>query len=293
MLDCHAMKDASNTKQGEGETTRWQVPVAALTIAGSDSGGGAGIQADLRTFTAHGLLGTTAITAITAQNTRGVIAWEAVSPSLVVGQVEAVLDDLPVRAAKTGMLATRDIIAAVAATWERWGEGIPLVVDPVMVSTSGHRLLDADAERAMIERLLPLAAVVTPNRPEAAALTGLALDTPAEVLAQALAAMAPRAVIVIKGGHRVGPATEVAMATDLVRSPDGAVTWLEAPWVETTSTHGTGCTLSAAIAARLALGSPTHEALIRAKDYLSRAIANALPMGHGHGPVDHLHVFDR
>ena len=285
------MKDASNTKQGEGETARWSVPVAALTIAGSDSGGGAGIQADLRTFAAHGLLGTTAITAITAQNTRGVIAWEAVSPSLVVAQVEAVLDDLPVRAAKTGMLATRDIIAAVAATWERWGEGIPLVVDPVMVSTSGHRLLDADAERAMIEQLLPLAAVVTPNRPEAAALTGLALDTPAEVLAQALAAMAPRAVIVIKGGHRVGPAT--ASATDLVRSPDGAVTWLEAPWVETTSTHGTGCTLSAAIAARLALGSPTHEALIRAKDYLSRAIANALPIGHGHGPVDHLHVFDR
>lgn len=293
MLDCHAMKDASNTKQGEGETARWSVPVAALTIAGSDSGGGAGIQADLRTFAAHGLLGTTAITAITAQNTRGVIAWEAVSPSLVVAQVEAVLDDLPVRAAKTGMLATRDIIAAVAATWERWGEGIPLVVDPVMVSTSGHRLLDADAERAMIEQLLPLAAVVTPNRPEAAALTGLALDTPAEVLAQALAAMAPRAVIVIKGGHRVGPATEVASATDLVRSPDGAVTWLEAPWVETTSTHGTGCTLSAAIAARLALGSPTHEAVIRAKDYLSRAIANALPIGHGHGPVDHLHVFDR
>lgn len=284
------MKDASNTKESEAPVrSRWSVPLAALSIAGSDSGGGAGIQADLRTFAAHRLLGTTAITAITAQNTRGVSAWEAVSPGLVTAQIEAVLSDLPVRAAKTGMLANAAIIEAVATTWERLGGGIPLVVDPVMVSTSGHRLLDIDAERAMIERLLPLAAVLTPNRPEASALTGLGLETEAELLAERLAAMAPRAVIVIKGGHRVGTTQG---AIDLVRSPDGGITLLEAPWVETTSTHGTGCTLSAAIAANLALGRPTQEALARAKDYLSRAITNALPLGHGHGPVDHLHVFD-
>lgn len=293
MLDCHAMDDASNMNGGEGVAAtgaRWSVPIAALTIAGSDSGGGAGIQADLRTFAAHRLLGTSAITAITAQNTCGVVAWEAVSPRLVVAQIEAVMSDLPVRAAKTGMLGSADVIEAVAATWARVGAQIPLVVDPVMVSTSGHRLLDADAEATLRGRLLPLAAVVTPNRPEAAALTGLALDTPAEVLAEACAAMAPRAWVIIKGGHRVGTQ---ATATDLVRDPDGRVTYLEAPWVETTSTHGTGCTLSAAIAARLALGHATAEALAHAKDYLSQAITNALPMGRGHGPVDHLHVFDR
>ncbi len=259
------------------------VPIAALTIAGSDSGGGAGIQADLRTFAAHGLLGTTAITAVTAQNTRGVNAWEALSPALVAAQIDAVMDDLPVRAAKTGMLATQSIIATVAATWRRYS--IPLVVDPVMVATSGQRLLAPDAEAALAA-LLALATVVTPNRPEAAVLSGLALDAPAAAHATAIARLTP-ATIVIKGGH---PTTSTATAVDYVRNPDGTTFELSSPWIDTTSTHGTGCTFSAAIAANLALGHDLVHALHAAKAYLAAALASALPLGHGHGPVDHLHA---
>ncbi len=270
------------------------VPIAALTIAGSDSGGGAGIQADLRTFAAHGLLGTTAITAVTAQNTRGVNAWEALSPALVAAQIDAVMDDLPVRAAKTGMLATQSIIAAVATTWgrlamsgsaSRGGHPLPLVVDPVMVATSGHRLLAPDAEAALAA-LLALATVVTPNRPEAAVLSGLALDAPAAAHATAIARLTP-ATIVIKGGH---PTTSTATAVDYVRNPDGTTFELSSPWIDTTSTHGTGCTFSAAIAANLALGHDLVHALHAAKAYLAAALASALPLGHGHGPVDHLHA---
>ena len=271
------------------EPKRWSLAVAALTIAGSDSGGGAGIQADLRTFSAHRVFGTSALTAITAQNTCGVTAWEAVSPGLVQAQIEAVLGDLPVRAAKTGMLATAPIIEAVAATWERLGVGIPLVVDPVMVATSGDRLIDEAAVATLRERLLPVAAVLTPNRPEAAVLTGLPWETAPEVLAARLAELAPRAVVVVKGGHRVGRGGD---AVDLVRMPDGALHELSAPWVETTSTHGTGCTLSAAIAAQLARGVDALSAVAAAKSYLTTALQRALPLGAGHGPVDHLHVFD-
>lgn len=273
------------------------VPIAALTIAGSDSGGGAGIQADLRTFAAHGLLGTTAITAVTAQNTRGVSAWEALSPALVAAQIDAVMDDLPVRAAKTGMLATQSIIATVAATWAQWSS-IPLVIDPVMVATSGHRLLAPDAEAALIE-LLALATVVTPNRPEAAVLSGLALDAPAAAHAAAIARLTP-ATIVIKGGHPTAASPTAnawaaergprATAIDLVRNPDGTTFELTSPWIDTTSTHGTGCTFSAAIAANLALGHDLVDALHAAKAYLAAALASALPLGHGHGPVDHLHA---
>ncbi len=264
---------------------RLSVPIAALTIAGSDSGGGAGIQADLRTFAAHGLLGTSAVTAITAQNTRGVNAWEAVSPALVAAQIDAVLDDLPVAAAKTGMLANQAVIEAVIEAWTRRAPSIPLVVDPVMIATSGHRLLDAGAERALVQ-LLSLATVVTPNRPEAAALSGLALDADARAHAEAIARLAPRATIVIKGGHPLGPAR--TRAIDLVRYPDGTTAELTAPWIETTSTHGTGCTFSAAIAANLARGLGLPDALAAAKRYLTAALAAALPLGHGHGPVDHL-----
>jgi len=155
------------------------VPIAALTIAGSDSGGGAGIQADVRTFAAHGLLGCTAITAVTAQSTRGVMAWEPVSPALVAAQIQAVLSDLPVRAVKTGMLGTRAVIVAVADALAAHVD-LPLVVDPVMVATSGDRLLDDDALGALVERLLPRATVLTPNRPEAAVLSGLPASRPAD-----------------------------------------------------------------------------------------------------------------
>ncbi len=271
------------------------IPRCALTIAGSDSGGGAGIQADLRTFAAHGLLGTTAITAITAQNTLGVRSWEGVTPDLVAAQIEAVLSDLPVSAVKTGMLGNQAIIEAVARVLPA---DLPLVVDPVMVSTSGHRLLEPEAEAAMVSLLLPRATVLTPNLHEAAVLSGLALEAPAEDHATALAVVAPRAWIVIKGGHRVqGSAdTDPRCAVDLIRSPSGELTRVTTPWIETTSTHGTGCTLSAAIASQLALGHEAPDvlgAIIEARRYLLGALSAALPMGQGHGPVNHLFALEK
>lgn len=276
-------------------TRRLSRPLAALTIAGSDSGGGAGIQADLRVFAAHGLLGCSAITAITAQNTLGVRAWEPVSERLVEAQIDAVLSDLPVAAMKTGMLGSAALVRAVAAKLTVAGRGLPLVVDPVMVSTSGHRLLERDAEQALIEELFPLATVLTPNLHEAAALSGLPVSEPPSAHLEALSAMAPQAFIIVKGGHRMGELTQATSAVDLVRSPSGERFALVAPWVETTSTHGTGCSFSAAIASQLALmgRSDDREAVVlraiaEARRYLAGALASAVPVGAGHGPVDHL-----
>ncbi len=271
---------------------RLSVPLAALSIAGSDSGGGAGIQADLRTFAAHGLLGTTAITAVTAQNTLGVTRWEGVSPGLVTAQIEAVLSDLPVRAAKTGMLGNRDIVVAVVDALRPFPD-LPLVVDPVMVSTSGHRLLEPEAEAALIALLLPRADVLTPNRLEAAVLSGLPITASDAAHAEAIARLAPRAWVIIKGGHRLETEAEADFArdkraTDLVRAPDGTITVLSADWVETMQTHGTGCSYSAAIAARLALGQEPALAIAGARTWLAGAITHALAVGAGHGPVDHL-----
>lgn len=258
-------------------------PIAALTIAGSDSGGGAGIQADLRTFFAHGILGCTAITAVTAQNTMGVRGFEALSAALVRAQIEAVLDDLPVRAAKTGMLAHAGLIAEVADVW-RARARVPLVVDPVMVSTSGHRLIADDAIATLRASLLPLAAVVTPNLAEAAVLLDRDPLGDPDLAVAALAALAPSAAIVLKGGHGNDPRE----AIDLVRMPDGTTFALRAPRVATRATHGTGCTLAAAITAALARGQGIVEALHSAKGYLAGALAHATPIGGGHGPVDHL-----
>ncbi|HRE91297.1 MAG TPA: bifunctional hydroxymethylpyrimidine kinase/phosphomethylpyrimidine kinase, partial [Myxococcota bacterium] len=262
---------------------RFSRPVAALTIAGSDSGGGAGIQADLRVFAAHGLLGCSAITAITAQNTLGVRAWEPVSEHLVQAQIDAVLYDLPVTAMKTGMLGRAGLVRAVAASLVRGGRRLPLVVDPVMVSTSGHRLLERDAEAALVDHIIPLATVLTPNLHEAAALSGLPLSAPPSDHLAALAAMAPQAFIIVKGGHRAGDVAATS-AVDLVRSPSGKVVELVAPWVETTSTHGTGCSFSAAIASRLALsesGSVREEdvmaGIVEARRYLAGALESAVP----------------
>ena len=252
-----------------------------LTIAGSDSGGGAGIQADLRTFAAHGLHGTSAITAVTAQNSVAVLDWVALEPRMVVAQIEAVASDMPVAAAKTGMLATAAIVVAVAEAVERLRLPL-LVVDPVMVAKSGDRLLDADAESAY-RRLIPLATVLTPNLPETEALLGRAVRTLADMreAARALHAMGPRAVVV-KGGHLEGDAVDVFF--------DGrALEELSAPRIATANTHGTGCTYSAAIAARLALGDPLLEAVRGAKAYLTEAIRRSYSVGRGHGPVDHLH----
>ncbi len=258
----------------------------ALTIAGSDSGGGAGIQADLRTFAAHGLHGASAITAVTAQNTVAVADYVALEPRMVVAQIDAVASDMPVAAVKTGMLATGPIAEAVAGALARWG--LPhLVVDPVMVAKSGDRLLDPAAEAAYRERLFPLAEVVTPNLAEAEALLRRPVRSVA-AMAQAardLHALGPRAVLV-KGGHLEGDPIDVFF--------DGRrLEELRAPRIDTRHTHGTGCTLSAAIAARLALGADALDAARGAKAYLTEAIRGAYALGAGAGPVDHLHPFSR
>jgi hydroxymethylpyrimidine/phosphomethylpyrimidine kinase len=255
----------------------------ALTIAGSDSGGGAGIQADLKTFHQFGVFGTSVITAVTAQNTIGVRAWEALPVALVAQQIDALADDLPPRAMKSGMLGSADVAEAVAAGIAR--RGLPnYVLDPVMVATSGDRLLDRDAEHVIAQRLVPLATLVTPNLDEAAILVGggepLRTAADMERAGRALVKLGARAVLV-KGGHL--PGTEVV---DVLVS-DGAVRRFTRPRIDTTSTHGTGCTLSAAIAAGLAHGRPLDAAVEDALGFVHRAMAAAPGLGKGHGPLNH------
>lgn len=259
----------------------------ALTIAGSDSSGGAGIQADLKTFTAFGVYGAAVITALTAQNTRGVTGVEAVTPAFVVAQMEAVFGDLEVGAVKTGMLADASIVRAVAAGLRRAGPPL-LVVDPVMVATSGDILLAEDAVGALRGDLIPLATVLTPNLAEAAALLGVeeARDEAAMIVqAKALHALGCRAVLV-KGGHGTGEA-----AVDILYDGNAAVR-LALPRLATPHTHGTGCTLSAAIAALLAQGVALAEAVARAKSFVWQALqaGSRLSIGRGNGPVDHLYA---
>ena len=262
----------------------------ALTIAGSDSSGGAGIQADLKTFTAFGVYGASVITALTAQNTQGVRGVETVSPAFVVAQMDAVLEDLEVGAIKTGMLATAEIVMAVS---RRLAAGLPgpLVVDPVMVATSGDALIAPDAVEAVRSTLLPLAALITPNLPEAARLLETKqAATDAEVAAQAKAlhALGCRAVL-IKGGHGAGDT-----AVDFLY--DGATLQRFArPRVDTRHTHGTGCTLSAAITAMLVQGAALHAAVERAKTFVWQGLQEGrnLRIGHGTGPVDVLHAIRR
>jgi hydroxymethylpyrimidine/phosphomethylpyrimidine kinase len=254
----------------------------ALTIAGSDSGGGAGIQADLKTFAAHGVYGMSAITAITAQNTLGVSAVYPIPADIVIAQIEAVAGDIGMDAVKTGMLATAAIVEAVAATIAELD--LPnVVVDPVMVAKGGARLLDEDAIEAMKTELLPRARVMTPNAAEAAALLGDNVRTldQARAAARALKAFGAAAVIV-KGGHLEGPE-----AVDVLFDGREMIE-LSAPRIPTTSTHGTGCTFASAIAAQLALGASLHEAARRAKAYLTETIRRAPGLGGGHGPVQHI-----
>ncbi len=256
----------------------------ALTIAGSDSGGGAGIQTDLHAFAAHGLHGTSAITAVTAQNTVGVTAWAPVEPGLVEAQIDAVAQDMPVAAAKTGMLPSAAVIEAVVRAVRR-NRLTTLVVDPVLLARSGDRLVDATAERACVELLLPLATVATPNAAEAGALLGrLVLDLDGLMAAaRDLHALGPRAVLV-KGGAIPGP-----RAVDVLF--DGSeLVLLSVDRVDTPHTHGTGCTLSAAIAARLALGDGLRDAVAAAKDYLTAGLRDAYCVGRGRGCVRHHEV---
>jgi hydroxymethylpyrimidine/phosphomethylpyrimidine kinase len=253
----------------------------ALTIAGSDSGGGAGIQADLKTFAAHGVYGTTAITAITAQNTRGVIAWEPVSTALIVAQIDAVAGDIGVDAVKTGMLATEEIVTAVANAIGRLN--LPhLVVDPVMVAKGGDRLLEPSAIAAIRVQLLPLAHVVTPNIPEAEVLTQMGITSVNDMreAARRILALGPR-VVVVKGGH-----LSSSDSIDVVCTTDGCDE-LASPRIYTSHTHGTGCTFASAIAANIALGHDVFPAVERAKHYVDAAIRAAPRIGGGHGPLGH------
>ncbi len=253
----------------------------ALTIAGSDSGGGAGIQADLKTFHQFGVFGTSVVTAVTAQNTVGVRGWEALSVPLVLQQLEAVADDLPPHAVKSGMLGTADLVDTVAEALARFQ--LPnYVLDPVMVATSGDRLLEPDAEQRIARRLVPLAAIVTPNLDEARILAEQDVRTPDEMerAGRALVKMGARAALV-KGGHLEAPDV-----VDVLVTRDGARRFPHAR-LASRSTHGTGCTLSAAIAAGLALGRPLDRAVSDALDFVHRAIVAAPGLGRGHGPLNH------
>jgi hydroxymethylpyrimidine/phosphomethylpyrimidine kinase len=255
----------------------------ALSIAGSDSGGGAGIQADLKTFGALGVYGMTAVTAVTVQNTTGVWSYETLSPQTVGDQIRAVASDIGVDAAKTGMLASAEIVDAVADALAEVGIG-NLVVDPVFVSKHGHALLEADAVDALRDRILPLATLVTPNLPEAAGLSGLNVDTAERmaVAAEAILAMGPAAVLV-KGGHLEGS----PRADDLFFD-GGEPVWIRGERLRSPNTHGTGCVLSSAIAAHLARGASLLEAVRLGKAFVTEAIRHALPIGRGIGPVDPL-----
>jgi hydroxymethylpyrimidine/phosphomethylpyrimidine kinase len=263
------------------------VTAIAVTIAGSDSGGGAGIQADLKTFSALGVYGASVITALTAQNTRGVTGIHDVPPGFIAAQIDAVFSDLAVDAVKIGMLSTVATIEAVTAGLDRHGQS-RVVLDPVMVATSGDRLLKSDAIDVLTRLLIPRAMVITPNLPEAAALlNGPVAGSEAAMRDQAerLIGLGAKAVL-IKGGHGSGPES-----VDLLVERE-AVTRLVGPRIDTRNTHGTGCTLSSAVAAGLAKGLPLVEAAQQAKSYVSAAIAAAasLRVGSGHGPVHHFHA---
>ena len=260
----------------------------ALTIAGSDSGGGAGIQADLKTFSALGVFGCSAISSLTAQNTRGVQGVLPISPAFVQQQIHSVLSDIDVGAIKTGMLATADIIAAVAESLSIYPQ-IPCVLDPVMVATSGDRLLAEDAIQTLIDKLMPRATLITPNLHEAAVLLGTSVATNLEQMqmqAEHILALGARAVL-MKGGH-----TDGEQATDLLITAAGAETF-SAQRLQTKNTHGTGCTLASAIAAGLAKQLSLNDSVKQAKAYLQGALVHSekLHIGQGSGPVHHFYNF--
>jgi hydroxymethylpyrimidine/phosphomethylpyrimidine kinase len=258
-----------------------------LTVAGSDSGGGAGIQADLKTLSALGVYGMTAITAVTVQNTQGVAGYEALSPQTVGDQIRSVVSDIGVDAAKTGMLANAGIVEAAADALRE--TGVPnLVVDPVFMSMHGHALLDTDAVGSLKALILPLAILVTPNLPESAGLAGFGVKSRDDMreAARAILALGPRAVLV-KGGHLDGSMDAVDLFFDGEREE-----WLTAERIDTRNTHGTGCTLSAAIAAHLAMGDDLLDAVRAGKAFVTEAIRHSLSIGHGIGPVDQLWPID-
>ena len=259
-----------------------------LIVAGSDSGGGAGIQADLKTVTALGGYGATAITALTAQNTEGVFGVVGIDPAFIQQQMDVVLRDIGADALKTGMLHTAQVIDAVVDTLDALAPTVPLVADPVMVAQSGDSLLDPDAVATLLRRLVPRATVLTPNVPEAEVLTGRPIGNLADMEAagRTLLELGARAVLV-KGGHMDG-----ATVTDVLVTREG-VRCFENPRIDTVHTHGTGCTLASAIATGLAQGLTLEPAVVRARAYLIEAIRQAPGFGHGSGPVNHGHTVSR
>ena len=257
-----------------------------MTIAGSDSGGGAGIQADLKTFSALGVFGASTLTAITAQNTVGVTAVHEIPTDVIAAQIDAVVTDIGTDAVKTGMLSSPAIVSTVADAIRRH-DITNLVVDPVMVAKSGDRLLRAEAIATICEELIPLALVVTPNVPEAEDLTGQTIETDSDArrAAQSIIGMGAGCVV-IKGGHREGP------ATDLLYDGNEFMEFT-AERIPSTNTHGTGCTFASAVAAGLAHGLDVPAAVGQAKEYVTEAIRAAYPIGRGHGPLHHFHAFWR
>jgi hydroxymethylpyrimidine/phosphomethylpyrimidine kinase len=258
-----------------------------LIVAGSDSGGGAGIQADIKTVTALDAYAATALTALTAQNTLGVQAVHPVPLDFIARQIEVVLTDIGADAIKTGMLGTAEVIETVCAALERHAAGIPLVVDPVMVAKGGHPLLAAEAVDTLRRRLLPMASVITPNLPEAEALSGMTIASVADmrIAAAVLLALGVPAVL-LKGGHLAGDEL-----VDLLATPDG-IEAFSAPRIQTRNTHGTGCTTASAVASGLARGLSLRDSVLRARAYVRAAIASAPGFGGGHGPLNHAVTVD-
>jgi hydroxymethylpyrimidine/phosphomethylpyrimidine kinase len=254
----------------------------ALTIAGSDSSGGAGIQADLKTFSAHGVFGMSVITAVTAQNTQGVFAVQDIDPEVIRKQIEAIFDDIPVDAMKIGMVSQIDTINVIGSTLKKYNPK-HIVLDPVMISKSGCHLLQPEARDALIRVLLPIATIVTPNIPEAEVLTGMKIESlkDMESASKRILAMGPKNVL-LKGGHSLGDATDILLS-------DTGMKRLVAKRINTNNTHGTGCTLSAAIASNLAKGYCVEDAVEKAKAYITMAITHSFPIGNGVGPTHHFY----
>ena len=258
---------------------------SVLSIAGSDSSGGAGIQADIKTIQAHRLFAQTAITALTAQNTTGVYGVLDVEPAFVEQQIDVVFEDIRPDAVKIGMVSSPMIVDAIVDALVRNG-ATNIVVDPVMVATSGSELSSDEAVVALREKLIPLAAVITPNMPEAEVLFGAHIENAADQERAAVEiARATGVAVLVKGGHGEND------ANDVLARPDGTVTWFEGERVDTANTHGTGCTLSSAIACELAVGKPLDEAVKSAKDYIIGALSAGLDLGRGSGPMDHMWAY--